>query len=452
MLLLTGCPGVHSGHAEVRGEPGAPGVGDRLFPSAGNGGYDVRHYSLDLAYEPSTGHLSGTADIIARATQDISALNLDLRGLTVESVEVGGKKASFDRVGDEMTVRLDRHVAKRGTLRLLVRYAGRPRPVVHAGARTGWLRTADGAVAIGEPNGSMAWFPGNHHPGDKAGYSVKVTVPKGLRAVANGVPGKERPAAGRTTFSWETEHQVPSHAVTLAIGRYDMRFSAVPRTGQPVVTAIAPSAAGRGEAVLARVPGVMNWSVKRFGRYPFGAFGAVVLPEGQVARPVAALTRPVFPVDRLDEAALVRAVARQWYGGSVTPRTWQDAWLSEGFATYAVWLWNEDHHGVPAERAFHDALAAGTGPSFPPAAPPSASHLGGRPLGDRGAMLLHKVRRAVGDTTFFRILPLWAQTRMYRNATTADFTAYVEKMSGRDLDGLWDTWLYGTGDTGESGR
>ena len=49
-----------SGSAEAKHhsfEPGAPGLGDEYFPLDGNGGYDVKHYELGLAYDPATGHV-----------------------------------------------------------------------------------------------------------------------------------------------------------------------------------------------------------------------------------------------------------------------------------------------------------------------------------------------------------------------------------------------------------
>src|SRR4051812_11938303 len=71
--------------------PGARGVGDGYFPLAGNGGYDVRHYALDIRYEPATRAFTGTATITARATGSLSSFNLDLRGFTVRSVRVGDR-------------------------------------------------------------------------------------------------------------------------------------------------------------------------------------------------------------------------------------------------------------------------------------------------------------------------------------------------------------------------
>src|ERR687897_1814015 len=84
--------------------PGADGAGDPFYPQAGNGGYDVRSYSLKLGYEPQNEQLDGDVTIAARATQDLSSFNLDLRDLKVESVTVNGRAASFTRKGQELTI------------------------------------------------------------------------------------------------------------------------------------------------------------------------------------------------------------------------------------------------------------------------------------------------------------------------------------------------------------
>ena len=52
--------------------PGSPGLGDPMFPNAGNGGYDVQNYNLKLDYTPSSNQLAATTVITARATQGLS--------------------------------------------------------------------------------------------------------------------------------------------------------------------------------------------------------------------------------------------------------------------------------------------------------------------------------------------------------------------------------------------
>src|SRR5215208_2266482 len=84
--------------------PGSAGAGDPFFPLAGNGGYDVRNYSLNLDYEPGNNSLDATVTVSARATQDLSRFDLDFRGLHIERLTVDGAPAEFDRNGQELVI------------------------------------------------------------------------------------------------------------------------------------------------------------------------------------------------------------------------------------------------------------------------------------------------------------------------------------------------------------
>ncbi|MGW0574611.1 M1 family metallopeptidase [Streptomyces sp. NPDC002920] len=444
-LFLTACSGT-----DVQGTGGASGVGDPYFPLAGNGGYDVTHYGLTLAYDPGGDRLTGTAVITARAERDLSAFDLDLAGLDVDKAEVGGTGSAVARDGQELTVRPDRTLAKGETFRVSVRYSGTPRTITDPdGSKEGWLRTADGALALGEPTGSMAWFPGNHHPSDKASYDIAVTVPKGLTAVSNGELRSRRTDGGRTTFTWHTAEPMASHAATLAIGRYTVTRSRL-RTGLPVYVAVDPTQAAPSKAVLARLPEAMAWSERNFGPYPFSSTGAIVDRPEDSAYALETQTRPVFP-GAPDTVTLVHELAHQWFGDSVTPKTWRDMWLNEGFATYAEWLWTEDEGGPTAEETFTDLYDHGEERypdlwSFPPAHPSTAAQISSSPVYQRGAMVIHRIRETVGDDTFHTLVQGWARAHRHGNANTTDFTTYVERQApGTDFTSVWTDWLYGEG-------
>ncbi|MGW0842098.1 M1 family metallopeptidase [Streptomyces sp. NPDC002787] len=473
-LTLTSCTG-GGGTAErgagTDGTKGSAGLRDPYFPRLGNGGYDVTHYALDLTYEPPSetrnegegGRLRGTAVITARAARDLDTFNLDLKGTDVESVAVDGSAARWKRSGQELTVTPGGEgLAKGETFRTTVRYSGAPETITDPdGSREGWLPTADGVLALGEPTGSMTWFPGNHHPSDKAAYDIEVTVPEGLRAVSNGELRSESTRNGRTTYSWHTAEPMASYVATIAIGAYEIRTS---RGGPfPVYVAVDPSQVEDSRAVLGRIPEVMEWAEANFGPYPFSSTGAIVDRPEDVAYALETQNRPVFP-GAPHISLLVHELAHQWYGNSVSPKSWRDMWLNEGFATYAEWLWQEDHGGDSAQEIF-DALYEGDpfadGASadaasnealwgFPPAKPPSAARISDQPVYDRGAMVLHKIRQAVGDDAFPGLLRGWATAHRHGNADTADFTAYVEKYAGRvapdaDFTSIWEEWLYGEG-------
>ncbi|MFI1731337.1 M1 family metallopeptidase [Streptomyces acidicola] len=455
-LSVSACTGGGDG---AKGTPGSSGLRDPYFPKMGNGGYDVTHYGLTLDYDPDDNHLRGRAVITARAKQDLSAFDLDLKGLDVKGVTVEGEKARWNRAGQELTVRPKGDLDKGETFRTTVRYEGSPETITDAdGAEEGWLRTGDGAVALGEPTGSMAWFPGNHHPSDKASYDLAVTVPKGLQAVSNGeLKGAPTTKDGATTFTWHTAEPMASYLATVAIGRYDIRRSTTP-DDLPVYVAVDPSQAKASRKVLARIPEVMTWAQRTFGPYPFSSTGAIVDRPDDAQYALETQNRPFFP-GAPDIELLVHELAHQWYGDSVTPRTWRDMWLNEGFATYAEWLWQEEHGGETAQQIF-DALYDGDYYqdrtddeaiwAFPPARPSGAAHISDSPVYERGAMVLHKIRQKTGDHTFRTLLRGWATKHRHGNADTGEFTAYVEEqVPDEDFSRIWKEWLYGDGKPGK---
>lgn len=452
VLLLAGALTACGGG--VHGTPGGSGLRDPYFPKTGNGGYDVTHYDLDLAYTPDGNRLSGTATLTARASQDLSAFDLDLDGLDVQKVTVDGDTARWNRAGQELTVRPHDDLHEGRTFEVTVRYSGIPRTITDPdGSEEGWLETDDGSVALGEPTGSMTWFPGNHHPSDKASYDLTISVPEGFQAVSNGELTASGTSGGRTTSHWHTAEPMASYVATLAIGTYDVRRSTLPG-GLPVYTAVDPAEAAASRKVLARLPDIMKWSEDTFGPYPFSSTGVIVDREGDAGYALETQNRPFFP-GAPDTATLVHELAHQWYGDSVTPRTWQDMWLNEGFATYGEWLWEEEHGGNSAQKTFDEVYARGADDdvwSFPPAEPSSAAHISDSPVYVRGAMVLHRIRQTVGDTVFAGILRGWATAHRHGTADTGDFTAYVEKAApDKDFGPIWDDWLYGDGKPAEPG-
>ncbi|MFD7893967.1 M1 family metallopeptidase [Streptomyces sp. NPDC059743] len=473
LLVLTGCAGC-SGDGAVRGRPGAAGVRDPYFPRLGNGGYDVQHYGLTLDYAPATGRLRGTAEITARATQDLSALNLDFAGMKVDSVTVDGERAALHRAGTELTLRPHDAVGRGDTFRTVVHYSGVPRRITDPDeSEEGWLRSGERAVGLGEPTGSMAWFPGNHHPSDKASYDIRITVPEGMKAVSNGELRSERTTAGRTSFDWHSAQPMASYLATVAIGPYKTETAeraeekpvkkAAEKAGKksgnsadkagagagaavvgalPIYSAVDPAVAADSARLLAELPGIITWQEKTFGPYPFSSTGVIIGRKGDSQYALETQNRPFLP-GPTSVATLVHELAHQWFGNSVTPKSWRDMWLNEGFAEYTEWLWTEHTERVPVRQSFEEAYEDDDNWAFPPAKPPSAVNISDAPVYGRGAMVVQQVREAVGDAAFFRIVRGWLETYRHGNADTHDFTTYVERQAGRDLSGIWDTWLYG---------
>lgn len=440
LLLSTSCTG-----PSHKATPGAAGKGDPLFPHLGNGGYDVTHYRLALDYTPGTHRLRGTARITARATRALSSFHLDLAGLHVRETTVNGRPARANRDGTELTLTPATALPEGRTFTTTVVYDGKPKTLKDPdGSREGWLRTADGAVALGEPSGSMTWFPGNNHPSDKATYDITVTVPRGYTAVSNGELTRRDTHHGRTTHHWRTRDPMATYLATVAIGRFDIHTTTA--HGLPQYVAVDPDEADASRDVPGRIAKITAWERRTFGPYPFDSTGAIVDRLPDLGYALETQTKPYFAAAP-DELLIVHELAHQWFGNSVTPRAWKDMWLNEGFATYAEWLWTEQHHGRTAQQTF-DAFYDGTDDeskgiwSFPPATPPSPGHISDPPVYGRGAMALHQLRRTVGDPTFFRILRTWLRDHRHGNADTRQFIALSERLSGKNLDKLFTTWLY----------
>ena len=143
---------------------------------------------------------------------------------------------------------------------------------------------------------------------------------------------------------------------------------------------------------------------------------------------------------------VVHELAHQWYGDHVAIERWQDIWLSEGFATYAEWLWLE-HEGqatprqsfettyssYPADDPFWSVAVGDPGPG---------EHQLDDAVYDRGAMTLQALREAIGDQAFFSLLRRWAERKGGGNGNTGQFIATAERVSGRQLDPLFQAWLF----------
>jgi aminopeptidase N len=386
--------------------------------------------------------------LTSTATQDLSAFDLDLSGLTVSSVLVDGQPATFSRTGVKLQIVPQQVLADGRTFRTTVEYSGVPAQVTDPdGSSDGWITQPGGGVFVaGEPQGAMTWFPANGHPLDKSTYEIAVTVPKGWTAVANGQLRAQRTNGSLTTYDWRETSPMAAYLATAAIGRFQTTQYAL-ADGTPVYTAVDPAEVQAAAPVLDQLPAVLAWEAKLYGRYPFDSAGAIVEHAHDVGYALETQTRPIY--DRApDIDTLVHESAHQWFGDSVSLTAWKDIWLNEGFATYTEWLWDAQHGGSSTAKRLADdyALPATDGLwAFPAGDPGDSAHIFGTPPYERGAMVLEKLRETVGDPVFFAVLKTWATEHRYGHGDSAQFVQLSEKLSGRNLDALFATWLYGQG-------
>jgi aminopeptidase N len=442
---------------------GSPGAGDPFFPNAGNGGYDVRHYSLTLDYDQPANFLDGHARIRARATENLRSFNLDLRDfLTVSSVSVNGKRARFTHEGQELQISPRPKLKDRTRFVVEVDYSGNPEPIVDPDESIeGWIvpeEDPDGAFVVNEPQGSPGWYPANDTPRDKASFSFHVTVPAGHTVMANGELLGRRTRAGRTTWHWRENSPMSTYLTTATNGPFETRFyeanglqmyDAVDPDTRRLVTG-PPDPALAWER-LAPEPEIIAFFSDLYGDYPFTTGGGIVDWAASVGYALESQTRPNY--NRVPSApTVVHEIAHQWFGDAVTIAYWPDIWLNEGFATWSEWIYDEQHGGDTAQSVYEELCAIpedsdeGQDLWFPaPVGLEDASQLFHTPVYDRGAMTLQALRTDVGDRVFLRILRRWYAEHKYGNVTTAEFIALAERVSGRDLGAFFDAWLYQEG-------
>jgi aminopeptidase N len=426
---------------------GAPGVGDPLFPTAGNGGYDVHHYDLSVRYRKATGGIVARAAVSARATERLTSFHLDLHGLRVESVRVNKVRATHRRTGDELVVTPRAPLGRGERFTATVVYGGEPRTYLDPdGSREGWVPTGDGAVVVNQPLGAMTVLPVNNHPSDKATWRIHLNVPRGLVGVSNGRLVRKVVGRERSRWTWRSVDPMASYLMTATIGRF-RRYQDTAADGTPILTFADPTfskSAVRGSVDTTRR--VMDWLTRRFGRYPFATSGAII-DRADLGYALEVQTRPVY-TSVPSTGLQVHELAHQWFGNDVSPSTWQHIWLSEGFATYAEWLWAERTRPRAAERLFRQYYARPDGDSLwrpAPARPGDALHMFGEPVYVRGAMALHALRGRVGDADFYRIARRWVRLHSGSHADTAALRRLAERVSGEDLRALFRDWVWSTG-------
>ncbi|MFG3418320.1 M1 family metallopeptidase [Micromonospora sp. NPDC048063] len=431
-------------------KPGAAGVGDEYFPTYGNGGYDVSRYTVKVRYHPEQDRLTGTTTLQAAATKDLSAFNLDLAGLAVRSVTVDGAPAKHSRRDDELVVTPASGLIAGNGFVAEIAYEGEPEPLRNETLGVGgFLHTDDGAIALGQPESASTWFPVNDHPSDKATYDFEITVPKGLTAVSNGVPAGRSTAGDWTTWKWAERSPMASYLSTVVIGKF--RITEGEHKGRPVFHAVTTDLPeGAADRSIADTVEVADYLESVFGPYPFGAYGGVVISDARIRYALETQSRPVYSAGFFrggeNTGVVAHELAHQWFGNSVSLARWQDIWLNEGLATYAEWLWAEHDGGRTAQQAFDDRYAGSSDQVWrTPPGEPGVANLFSESVYQRGGMTVHALRVAVGDKAFFEILRTWAAQKRDANATTAEFVALAERVSGKKLDDLFDDWLRGTG-------
>ncbi|GAB1690178.1 M1 family metallopeptidase [Krasilnikovia sp. M28-CT-15] len=460
VLGVTATPAAAAGPPP---RPGAPGLGDRLYPLLGNGGYDVRDYDLRLRYPKKDPRqtITGDVTITAVATQLLSRFDLDFGGGSVAGVSVNGRRATFTRSGDELVITPKSPLPKRKPFRVTVTGFTATPVVPDADAPVGFVTTPDGTVLAGQPASSHLLFPSNDHPRDKATYTIRLTAPTGWTATANGTPLGVRRHTGYAVSTFRESRPMASELVQLAVGDFlvhqrpavhGVRIrDVVPRR---LASTLLPKAAIERDQLA--------WMERQVGPYPFENYGSLVI-DGDLGFALETQTLSLYDTSLFGAPTFVlnpvmaHELAHQWFGDSVAPRSWSDVWQNEGHATWYELLYAEQT-GVfkqytdfdNREALFKAVYALGDqwrdryGPVARPAGSASIWDVFNPNVYHGGALALYALEQKIGADRFRQLEREWVRAYQGRSVSTDDFIALASRIAHRDLSTFLIAWLYGS--------
>ncbi|MGH7566807.1 MAG: M1 family metallopeptidase [Gemmatimonadota bacterium] len=439
-------------------------------PSVAADGYerqptlDVLHYEIEIEVPAEGSSIAGRTAVLYQARVDeLEEVRLDFgSAMVVDSVALDGRMAAFERDGDRLAIQ-DPGTPSGTRSEATVWYHGEP---------------ADGLIVRQSRHGRRAifadnwadrghhWFPSVDHPSDKATVELVVVAPSDLEVVGNGTLAERVDLGdGRSRTRWVETAEIPVYGMVIGAADFAVELAGVVDGIEVTHWTFAEDSAA-GAVAFARSTEILAFYDSLFGPYPyeklahvqsatkFGGMenpGAIFYDQERIGAPVSA--------DEDERDALTSLVAHetvhQWFGDAVTEADWNHLWLSEGFAEYFDAVFFEFHGGVhgrgPAElsrqmreRAEEVRELEAGGPQAiyaPGAGPGEYETLLDAENYEKGAWVLHMLRRLVGDEAFFDGVRDYYATLRGGTAWTADFARVMGEAAGQPLDWFFAQWI-----------
>ncbi|MDH6423300.1 aminopeptidase N [Aurantimicrobium minutum] len=419
---------------------------DSYTPDSGSADFFIEHYSLNLHYRMSSGHLKAVATLAVTLLRAVQQISLDISGLHVGKVSVDGKaNKNFKQSPTKLSLKLGEELPAGSSFELEVHYSGTPRPRSSRWGTVGWEELNDGIVVAAQPTGAPTWFPCNDLPRYKSTFEISLTTERSYAVAVTGELMSSSDKSGFTTWNFRQDIPTPTYLASIQIGRYRQREEEF--SGVTVHTFFTPANQSKVTSDLSKLEDMLSYFNETFGEYPFHSY-TVVATADELEIPLEAQGMAIFGANHLngtnpEERLVAHELAHQWFGNSVGIAQWRDIWLNEGFACYAEWLWSEkaggittqgmaESHHVLLRQLDQDLLLADPGPDL----------MFDDRVYKRGALTLHALRLAVGDKAFFAILKQWVAEHAHALGTTEDFIELCQNSTTENLEPLFERWLF----------
>ena len=435
--------------------------------------YDILAHEIDATYSPERLFLEGTARVKVKIRSP-AASTIALRlaeSLVVRSVytESHGRVLHLRVIGQNtLLVNFPGYILGGTELWLTIQYAGRVQPQELDREAIFVTQEAQETITI-QPEPRLLyshrayWYP-QSSVSDYATAKLTMTLPAEYDVVATGVPVKATNHRGRRVSVFQTERPVRYLAFVVSRLRdVDQREVEAVR----IAFQANPRQVGYARSVMSRTEDIFRFYTSLLTRSPYPSFTVAVTeratPGGHSPPYFAVIDQPVQlgstpwrndPVsfENYPDFFLAHEIAHQWWGQAVGWKNYHEQWLSEGFSQYFAALYAErklnrrTYLSVIRQMNRTAVAESGQGPIY----------LGYR-LGhikretaifrsiiyNKSAMVLHMLRRRVGDEAFFAGLRAFYADWEFKKAGTGDFQRAMERASGLDLTQFFEAWIFG---------
>ncbi|NJL13292.1 MAG: M1 family metallopeptidase [Microscillaceae bacterium] len=429
--------------------------------------FDVRHYDLQVKIDPKNKEVSGVNHILFKVEAPTQRIQLDLyQNMKILNVLYENASLSFIRKYDAFFVDFPAPLSPGEVIKLSVFYKGNPQTLYRGFRYKGfyWNKDEKGRPWIGvtcEQVGASLWWPNKDHLSDEPdSVDLHYTVPEGLVCVANGtLEGQKLGPSGYQTWHWKVRNPIDNYNITFNLGHYVRMVEKHPINRQPrsLEYYVLDYDTTRAADYFRVTPLVLDFFEKIFGDYPFwnDKFAVIQTPydgmEHQSCLAIGAHLKArtkddyYYPLSVNWNSVLVHEIAHEWWGNSVSVADMADAWLQEGFATYAEALFMEHVFGKEIYQQMMNKCFDLIQWQHPLV---GKRHVNVDMFKDndiyfRGAWVLHRLREEINnDQLFFGIL-LYFQAR-FRGQTVSsdDFVKAVEEVCKRDFSDFFGRMLY----------
>lgn len=436
--------------------------------------FHVTHLSLDLDVDLKGKAVSGLATLhLARRAQSGTEIVLDAVGFSLGKLTLTtetGKKSLVEKIdysydGEHIAVHLPSEFSQG---QLTIEYRAVPRLGLYFLAPDKQVPTRPLQVwSQCQDEDGRHWFPCQDKPHVKMTYELRARVPHGMTVLSGGkLLGKSTPKSGAWEYHYRLDAPTPAYLVTLVVGKFDEWEESVTLSSGKVIPLRFLVPIGRiadGKRAFELTGDAMRLFSEKTGvDYAFDRYTQVVVADfifGGMENTTATTMYEHILLDKtaaLDVEAydlVAHELAHQWFGDLVTCRDWSHAWLNEGFATYFEHVEREHRlgldeyeHNVTADLNIY--LGEARGDYQRPIVCRDYDEpidLFDRHLYQKGGLVLHMLRRLLGDEIFWEAIQKYLKKHQGGLVETNDLMRMLEEVGGLSLEKFFDQWVYRPG-------